>query len=458
MDEEPGKRTQRARGAALDLDRLRGYSTLVSQPFDLSGEALWDQAIELAWAGRYNAALERAREYETWAAGLKSSAGREHHTARANLQIGSLLARMGYFDEARPRLTRALQATDVTDALDAVLAYLDISNSEAEAAPIEAVLADIEATVASWNGTEALRMADQCAYVRARLSHLKAGPEQAAPHYAELVESPNLLPAERLQVRVQYARARRWTDGAFDAEQEGRMAVAEAQQVGDLRLGILARSGLAAALLDEGAHVEAKTILTDLVRELNGTGLLGILADVCNSLGELERHLGNADNARAWYERSVALWEKLGSPTSAGYPRFNLLFLMLDAGQIEGAAEHIAQLRVWAKTQKRHLTRSVELQHIRLLALQGSMEEAALALSSTFPPGKQIMEVDDALSLEWLVEHFVDLPAHRRPPGVIYAAAEALNLAEDLWDRTDRGEDMLRVRGLRARLAQLMAS
>jgi len=413
-------------------------------------------AIDTAHEGHYTDALEHARAYEAWAQRQPAGPAREQALEKANLLVGNLLARMGYYEDAGQRLRRAIQADDPADALDAVLAYTELIHTAEAANPIRTVLVRIEQQIEMDSSPEGDRMRAMCRYVRGRLIYYDQSPEAAAPLIESAMNSPEVFAEDRVPMHIQYSRCMRFAHGPFEAEHEARQALSLAEDINSVRLAARARSRIAAFLLDAGKHEEAKRELLQTVRDLDGTGLHGDLADVCNALGELDRFLGNTKVAQAWYERSVAIWDKLGSLTSGGFPRFNLLYLILDSGRSEGAREHLAILDRWAMTQRAGVRRALELQRIRLTFIEGRHQEVLDRLTLFFEQSTELSEVDDAMTLEWLVSRYMGMPPQNLSPLSILRSADCLTAAQRFWESLDRSKDVQRVRFMREQLKDLV--
>jgi tetratricopeptide (TPR) repeat protein len=233
----------------------------------------------------------------------------------------------------------------------------------------------------------------------------------------------------------------RWND----AVSECRLAIAEAESVGELSALAHACYVLDWALVESGRATEA----TNSWRALEIYEQLGDLAhqySVFNNLGMFAYWEGRWDDAIELYRRAGACGERAGRPTDGAFRDCNIGEILSDQGHLDDAQEYLQQARrVWRSTGEQGAV-FVDVLLGRLAVRRGNYTE-----------GVSILEAAEAELRRLGIDAYAEF-AH-----VLIAEADpfrALEMARQALKANDRERPLLtRVGGIAlARLGQRAAA
>jgi class 3 adenylate cyclase/tetratricopeptide (TPR) repeat protein len=170
----------------------------------------------------------------------------------------------------------------------------------------------------------------------------------------------------------------RWTE----AVRVSRLAIAEAEAVGELPALARAYYGLDWALVESG-HPEDATHSWRALEIYEELGDPEQESTVLNNLGMFAYFEGRWSDAIALYRRSRASSERAGTPANVARTDCNIGEILSDQGRIDEAKEHLERARrVWSGTGERHSVAFIDILLARLATRSGDGADAVPALES----------------------------------------------------------------------------
>lgn len=259
-------------------------------------------------------------------------------------------------------------------ALEAVVASRRVLNwiaagrldDGAREAPRVAAIARSARDTISWG--RALLAAGRAQLFRNRLA-------EARPPYRELLPLARTIRDSMLEgnARLGLAYLDLSANRIASAEAGYRRAVALLERTRDARSEMAARVGLARVLREQGRTDEARRSYEAIIARCAVTGDRVSEADAWNNLGELEASEGNPARAAEDISRSVRIMRSFGRPRPQVLR--NLATMLVQAGQVEAAAETLAnEIARWPRGVARE-TYSARTQLALLRTLQGRTGE-----------------------------------------------------------------------------------
>jgi len=161
-----------------------------------------------------------------------------------------------------------------------------------------------------------------------------------------------------------------------------RLAIAEAEAVGELPALARAYYGLDWALVESG-HPEEATHSWRALEIYEELGDPEQESTVLNNLGMFAYFEGRWSDAIGLYRRSRASSERAGTPANVARTDCNIGEILSDQGRIDEAKEHLERARrVWSGTGERHAVAFIDALLARLATRSGGGADAVPALES----------------------------------------------------------------------------
>ncbi len=101
------------------------------------------------------------------------------------------------------------------------------------------------------------------------------------------------------------------------------------------------QTGFAVQLVYEGALEEAEALLNACIEGAEDAAHVRIVAYANNALGILSAHRGDTDTASLHFQRSIAIWQRLGNRRQVGFGYFNIAVLLREWGWPDRAAANL---------------------------------------------------------------------------------------------------------------------
>jgi class 3 adenylate cyclase/tetratricopeptide (TPR) repeat protein len=169
---------------------------------------------------------------------------------------------------------------------------------------------------------------------------------------------------------------------SLEAERLCRLAIAEAESVGELRALARACNGLDYALVETGRAKEAihSGRALEIYRQLGDPEQESA---VLNNLGMFAYFRGEWDEAIDLYRRQAECSERAGNPADAAYTDCNVGEILSDQGHFDEASRHLRRARrVWRSTGDRPGVSFANLQLGRVAVRAGRYEEGLALLEA----------------------------------------------------------------------------
>jgi tetratricopeptide (TPR) repeat protein len=225
-----------------------------------------------------------------------------------------------------------------------------------------------------------------------------------------------------------------------EAVRLSRLAIAEAEEVGELRALARACYGLDWALRELG-HPEEASYSWRALEIYEELGDPEHESAVLNNLGMFAYFDGRWDDALGLYRRSRESSDRAGTPASVARSDCNIGEILSDQGRVEESREHLERARrVWSGTGERHSVAFIDLLLARLATRSGD-------------GGQVVTQLEAAMNelREFSMDAYADFAQAllAEAEGIGGAPERALAVAHDQLKRTDRNAPLLkRVAGI----------
>ena len=257
----------------------------------------------------------------------------------------------------------------------------------------------------------------------------------------EGIESPQAT-AQRARLHSALANIRQRQGRPVQAAELCRLAIAEAERVGELHA--LAH---ASYVLDEALFESGQVRPGDAPNSVRALEIYARLGDpeqehkVLNNMGGLAYFAGNWETAAELYRRAADRSERAGKPADTAYSDCNIAEILSDQGHLSEAEAHLKRARrVWSSTGDRQGVGYANILLGRLAVRDGRHEEGLALLQSAEQELRRLRVDADAELAAVLGAEAEALSGDPR---------RALKLADALLTEADRSQALLhRARGM----------